>query len=133
MPFCLKGHFMEMPPESLYCLSFVVLLFFNGLNNALLLILQMGPHDLFGRLTVMVKYGVEKIFVFCDQYRMLFDIPDIFHAVAVKLFPQIIDNGNQLIVAGGLEDGVVKLFVFFHDIEDIAALHGVHKLLMRFF
>ena len=79
----------------------------------------------------MVEDGVKKLFMLCHQHGVLFNVTHILHAVAVKLFPQIVDDRNQSLVAGGLEDRIVKLFILLHDVENVSAVHGLHKALMR--
>lgn len=103
------------------------------LNNAFLLVLQVGPHDLFGGLAVLVEDGVKQLFMFRHQHGMLLDILDIFHAVAVELFPKIVDDGDQSVIAGRLKNSVVKLLVLLHNIDNIIGLGGLDKLPVRLF
>ena len=51
----------------------------------------------------MAVDGVQKLLVLVDQYGMLVDVSDILHAVAVKLLPEVVDDGDEAVVAGGLE------------------------------
>ena len=102
--------------------------FLDRLNDALLLIFEMRPHDLSGGLTVMVEDGVKKLFMLCHQHGVLFNVTHILHAVAVKLLPEVVDDGDEAVVAGGVEDGVVETFVFFHNVQHIAVLYGLYKV-----
>lgn len=98
-------------------LSFGVALFFlfEVFGDGDFLVVDVLLHESLGADDIAELDGFEDAFVFVDEGAAFCLVLDVFKAVAVHLFAEVVDHLNELCIAGGCVNDVVIGFIGFGD------------------